>query len=45
MTPPSTAALPESAVPNFLPISRPAMQITKVTAEIINAHTKAITNP
>ena len=31
MTPPSTEALPESLVPNFLPMRRPAMQRKKVT--------------
>lgn len=43
--PPSTAALPESAMPNFLPMASPAMLIANVTAEMINAHTKAIINP
>jgi len=33
MTPPRIFALPESCVPNFLPMHRPAMQRKKVTTE------------
>ena len=43
--PPKTFALPDSLVPNFLPINKPIMQITKVVNAIIKAQTKAITKP
>ena len=35
MTPPRTEALPESLVPNFLPMERPAAQIKKVVTFFI----------
>ena len=41
ITPPKIDALFASFVPNFLPIITPAIQITKVTAAMSNAHTIA----
>ena len=39
--PPKIDALPESFVPNFLPMRIPQRQIRKVTAAISAAHTAA----
>ena len=42
MTPPSTEALPESLVPNFLPMRRPAMQMKKVTTAMMSDAARVI---
>ena len=38
MTPPRTEALPESLVPNFLPMARPASQMKKVTKRLTSTY-------
>ena len=45
MIPPSTEALPESLVPNFLPMRRPAMQRKKVTTAMMPEAVSAISQP
>ena len=45
MTPPRILALPESCVPNFLPMRRPAMQRMKVTTAMMIAAVSAISQP
>ena len=45
MTPPRILALPESCVPNFLPMRKPAMQIKKVTTAMMMAAVSAINQP
>ena len=45
MTPPRTEALPESLVPNFLPMESPAAQMKKVTNAMMREQTSAMNQP
>ena len=45
MTPPRMEALPAKTVPNLRPMSRPTVQMTKVTAAMMAAQTNAWTRP